>query len=970
MEMLAAGVAGGLFGYNRENFFFDGEQRIKREYQGQLMRVKQFELFREDIRDLMELTVAKMDNYLIVNTIQIGLVVVLFTEGRPQPGVSPPWLLFLWAATGVGSMMYITLCIWLAMHASICSHSFCVRMLTQLVRLPIPSKEQMDAARVLATDFEGAQTREMFRVPVVKEQLKKLQRIVDQEAFEEDAADANADISNDAAAEETMLDSAGQPVATDTLSHVKLYRRMQANWQAYDAYARVSMALGTNQFLQQLGYTCLIGFVSENGSVLPGMCSVLIFSVCAALLVRLDLYVSSYSLILALVLNTLPPFITGVCLILHSLQNTYLNLLGDTLVPIPVFLHIMWLLVLLLWAQGKTINGIALPTTFRAVLYLDVFGWLSSRRQEEISWTRQQTHRSVEEEQEAAGTGATASFRLSVVREEEPLHSENVRVPFLPNPGAEEGRRGLKTSLARLCRELKAELHRDLCYFEQDGLSSLMSDYDKEEVKAMRRLMERLDGKLQEAAPEPTEVWLKLEWNTAGHGMAFYRRVDSEDTSIVWTEPPAPAKILEMHEVRQRIGALEAKVQMLASQFPAREEEDSIASVASSSSCSVAPEHSRPVGSASSTTSGEVDSLWHGAPDLEAGGPSSAQETRFGGSDGAVQLTESEVRQRSFRPNEAAAGGFHPHRAPESRGERDRHKEPGRLPWSTVQQGSLVLIAAWCAGFVWTVLRLLTDVVDILKPPRPVPHPELDLVFAGPWPQFFEPEGMSCQMDGSEPMFWLAEKYTVHQLVVNQSWTVHTSPQEAACLSQAPEFHSSGLRGISLRCANVARKEACLPMLVGADGTILLCDHAMQRLYLHGDVSHVAASGDASGLWAKRSKDLSAGPALYRPLDSGNLSVVEYVSTVELGQQPVARNQHMMDMLEDGGLLALSDLGVLHAWRPVANSALWLPSGGVFNLPELGLRWRGLCTVGRTAFLLGKSPAAGRVELWKMLLPS
>ena len=58
-------------------------------------------------------------------------------------------------------------------------------------------------------------------------------------------------------------------------------------------------------------------------------------------------------------------------------------------------------------------------------------------------------------------------------------------------------------------------------------------------------------------------------------------------------------------------------------------------------------------------------------------------------------------------------------------------------------------------------------------------------------------------MDGSEPMFWLAEKYTVggleteivehacfvyllrlfsqkvHQLVVNQSWTVHTSPQEA-----------------------------------------------------------------------------------------------------------------------------------------------------------------------------------------------
>ena len=62
---------------------------------------------------------------------------------------------------------------------------------------------------------------------------------------------------------------------------------------------------------------------------------------------------------------------------------------------------------------------------------------------------------------------------------------------------------------------------------------------------------------------------------------------------------------------------------------------------------------------------------------------------------------------------------------------------------------------------MWTVLRLMTDVVDILpldgecaffssdrttpparKPPKPLPpHPDLGLVFAGPWPQFFEPEG-------------------------------------------------------------------------------------------------------------------------------------------------------------------------------------------------------------------------------------
>ena len=31
------------------------------------------------------------------------------------------------------------------------------------------------------------------------------------------------------------------------LEHVQLYRRTQANWQSFDAYARVCMSMGTNQ---------------------------------------------------------------------------------------------------------------------------------------------------------------------------------------------------------------------------------------------------------------------------------------------------------------------------------------------------------------------------------------------------------------------------------------------------------------------------------------------------------------------------------------------------------------------------------------------------------------------------------------------------------------------------------------------------------------------------------------------------
>ena len=31
--------------------------------------------------------------------------------------------------------------------------------------------------------------------------------------------------------------------------HVELFRKLQAKWQCYDAYARISMALGVNQMI-------------------------------------------------------------------------------------------------------------------------------------------------------------------------------------------------------------------------------------------------------------------------------------------------------------------------------------------------------------------------------------------------------------------------------------------------------------------------------------------------------------------------------------------------------------------------------------------------------------------------------------------------------------------------------------------------------------------------------------------------
>jgi hypothetical protein len=87
-ETAAAAFAGfkNLFLYNRETYFFNRGINQARIYQTQKMRIEQLELYREDLRDLYELTVARVDNYLIANTIVLVFCAGIFYEGRLPSG--------------------------------------------------------------------------------------------------------------------------------------------------------------------------------------------------------------------------------------------------------------------------------------------------------------------------------------------------------------------------------------------------------------------------------------------------------------------------------------------------------------------------------------------------------------------------------------------------------------------------------------------------------------------------------------------------------------------------------------------------------------------------------------------------------------------------------------------------------------------------------------------------------------------
>jgi len=193
MELLAGvGLAAkGLFDYNRENFKFDQDQRLERELLRVEMRVKRFELFREDARDLMALTVDRMDVYHVAGALFLEFCVVLFAEGRIEAEDRtgpPPFLLALFLLSNACAFVYILLGVWLSMHASIAAHSFGVRLLTRFLRLPIPSSKQLSSLTSKLAEFEFQDVGNLMRMPFQGKKQKWVKKSSDEK--EESAATA------------------------------------------------------------------------------------------------------------------------------------------------------------------------------------------------------------------------------------------------------------------------------------------------------------------------------------------------------------------------------------------------------------------------------------------------------------------------------------------------------------------------------------------------------------------------------------------------------------------------------------------------------------------------------------------------------------------------------------------------------------------------------------------------------------
>ncbi|CAL1167055.1 unnamed protein product [Cladocopium goreaui] len=396
VELLATfgAAAKELFDYNREMYQFDQGQRLDRELLRLEMQIKRFQLFREDVRDLVELTVAKMEMYHVVGALVLECTVIYYTEGRIRTS-APPFLLGLYWLSAAGTFTYVLLCVWFSMYASISSHSFGVRLLTRFVRLPIPGSQQMSAMNARLTDFER-QGGNIMRIPFMQGVPQWQQRRKDAGKNPSSTGQGEGDdeyltavVKPGEMKQQDLLESGVPGYADDEGvlqqaavnlpgKHIKLFRELQAKWQCYDAYARVCMSFGVNHICMTMSYYMIGLTVLEYRSPSIMFALVTVFQATNLALAWLDVAgLKRKTTTFLEFIGAVPPFLTCFCMACAPYEEAGRGQFDPEhefpYASVSFFITAIWLegLLHLAWPSEDLAM---LPKRFRSVLFLDVFG--------------------------------------------------------------------------------------------------------------------------------------------------------------------------------------------------------------------------------------------------------------------------------------------------------------------------------------------------------------------------------------------------------------------------------------------------------------------------------------------------------------------------------------------------------------------------------------------------------------------
>uniref|UniRef100_A0A7S1AEB1 WW domain-containing protein n=1 Tax=Noctiluca scintillans TaxID=2966 RepID=A0A7S1AEB1_NOCSC len=358
----------------------------------------------------------------------------------------------------------------------------------------------------MGTDYEGASLGEMFRIPLWKRQV-------------DDVMHADG-----------CWEDASNNTPTMMLYHVRLFRKLQANWQSYDAYARVSMAMGINLTMQTLSYFWLHSswnlMVFKHESLpFSALCLVVIFATSAWSLFWLDLFLSRHLLQMAVVLIFAPPLLSVVAVRVDILDSSSIpSAMLGIIVPVIFAMQLIWIIFCTCLARPDYFENVALPSKFRSVLYLDVFG---------------------------------------AIKPEQVERPQDRQTNVLPS--------NLDKLLRVECNRLRAEIAVDLAMFETAQVQDYLDD-DLLTLSKVTPTRTRFTTACVQfsnfvtdavAAVQPPD-WLQLHWDAQRCPVTYFYNCRTGETT--WDTPAEGERVCDFSSVEQRLATFEAQLRAFKAQ--------------------------------------------------------------------------------------------------------------------------------------------------------------------------------------------------------------------------------------------------------------------------------------------------------------------------------------------------------------------------------------------------------------------
>jgi hypothetical protein len=507
-----------LFSYNRENFKFNNEMRQKNLYMQQNMRVRQVLLYREDLQDLFGLTIGKMDAYMMVNVLLLGCAAEMYFKGKTPANV-PEFIFWFWGVSLGGSFFFLFFSTWLALQASVLSHTYMARCLSQWLRLPIASIEEINAASARLEDYEKNTFLDFVRPPVVVPMGKKM---------------GNNRVGIDISHGKKDL-STHWP---EFVEHFELFNSLHNKWQSHEAYARVSMCVGTFFMLSAFSYFTLIYVSIDYGNPWVAGVFVVLTTVAQLVYIRMSLNLSVMEFYMHTVLVIVPPIFVIVAAVL-SADNDAIT--GAVVVPFSAKIvslvgyaaHSIWIWM---FYRQTYHDEDGLPMKFSTVWCLDILGF------------GMETIRDIEEPRvDFPGfVQPTSSAHVH----DRPLNTYNLSQT---NGGEQtEGRKkndeqngSLPTDIITTCKSLEASLQRLFSYWarnshqlspeELEHVEELQVAFNTDSEILKRSVQSHANRLAKEGIQTDSTIdsWVRLTYETDDGGHAPYL-INAETGEIMW----------------------------------------------------------------------------------------------------------------------------------------------------------------------------------------------------------------------------------------------------------------------------------------------------------------------------------------------------------------------------------------------------------------------------------------------------